>query len=186
MYLDVESCFRTGLNKHDSKFLGLGITFFYWDLPAIATQQRSAPQYQLDYMMVLCKIQPIHSTSMKRSEALRKRQGYEGRTAERSLDTTQNTHHILMAATFFKRREGRVQRQSRPSRRLNYFTELNAAKFSNLPILVLRDLIWYETIDLESVISLLLFIGSWKCKFSKMRHPAPDIPLVNKISLIAN
>jgi hypothetical protein len=39
---------------------------------------------------------------MKRNEALRKGQGYDGRTAERSLNTTQNTHHILMAATFSK------------------------------------------------------------------------------------
>lgn len=74
--------------------------------------------------------------------------------------TQQNTHHILMAATFSKGREGGVQRQSRPSRRLDYFIELNAAKVSKLPILVLRGPIWYETIDLESVISLLLFIGS--------------------------
>lgn len=97
---------------------------------------------------------------MKRSEALRKGQGYEGRTAERSPKTTQNTHHILMAATFSKGREGGVQKQSRPSRRLDYFIELNAAKFSKLPILVLRGPIWYKTINLESVISLLLFIGS--------------------------
>jgi hypothetical protein len=97
---------------------------------------------------------------MKRNEALRKGQGYDGRTAERSLNTTQNTHHILMAATFFKGREERVQRQSRPSRRLDYFIELNAAKFSKLPILVLRDPIWNGTINLESVISILLFIGS--------------------------
>lgn len=31
------------------------------------------------------------TTSMKRSEALRKGQGYEGKTAERSPNTTQNT-----------------------------------------------------------------------------------------------